>query len=110
MRALRVLHLSAGNLYGGVETMLTTMARLRHLCEGMEPCFGVCFEGRLSQELRDAGVPVHVLGAVRISRPWTVWRARRRLRKLLSEENFDAVVCHMAWPLVVFGRDCPKSR
>jgi len=108
-RTLRVLHVSAGNLYGGVETMLTTMARLRHLCAEMEPCFAVCFEGRLSEELRDAGVPVHLLGAVRISRPWTVWRARRRLRELLHQETFDAVVCHMAWPLVVFGRTARKA-
>jgi len=108
-RALRVLHLSAGNLYGGVETMLMTMARLRHLCGDMEPCFAVCFEGRFSRELRDAGVTVHLLGAVRISRPWTVWRARRRLRELLYRENFGAVVCHMAWPLVVFGRTARKA-
>jgi len=106
---LRVLHLSAGNLYGGVETMLATLAGLRHLCADMEPHFALCFEGRLSRELREAGVPVYMLGAVRISRPWTVWRARRRLQALLREGAFDAVVCHMAWPLVVFGKAARKA-
>lgn len=102
-RPLRILHLHAGNLYGGVETLLVTLANLRHLCPTMEPHFALCFEGRLSQELISTGAQVHLLGAVRISRPWTVWRARRRLRQLLAREHFDAVLCHMPWPLVVFG-------
>jgi glycosyltransferase involved in cell wall biosynthesis len=101
---VRILHLQAGNLYGGVETLLVTLASLRHLCPSMEPHFALCFEARLSRELASAGVPVHSLGRVRISQPWTAWRARRRLRKLLRRERYDAVICHMPWPLVVFGR------
>lgn len=102
-RPLRILHLHAGNLYGGVETLLVTLANLRQLCPTMEPHFALCFEGRLSKELATTGVEVHMLGGVRISRPWTVWRARRRLRQLLARERFDGVLCHMPWPLVVFG-------
>ncbi len=100
---VRVLHLNAGNMYGGVETLLVTLARLRHLCPGMEPRFGICYEGRMSRELAETGVPVHSLGPVRMSRPWTVWRARRRLRELLRSEPVDVVICHMAWTWVVFG-------
>jgi glycosyltransferase involved in cell wall biosynthesis len=100
---MRILHIYAGNLYGGIETLLVTLARRRALCPEMEPHFALCFEGRLSQELRDAGVPVHLLGAVRVSRPWTIWRARRSLRQLLGRERFDAVVCHACWPHALFG-------
>ena len=100
---VRVLHVNAGNLYGGVETLLATLANLRHLCPAMQPHFALCYEGRLSRELNSAGVPVHFLGRVRISRPWTAWRARRRMRELLGRERFDAVICHMPWSLVVFG-------
>jgi glycosyltransferase involved in cell wall biosynthesis len=99
----RVLHLIAGNLYGGVETLLLTLAQLRHLCPSMDPHFAVCYEGRLSRELRVAGVPVFMLGNTRISRPWTVWRARRRLRAIIDRERFDVVICHMAWTLAMFG-------
>lgn len=100
---LRVLHLSAGNLYGGVETFLTTLARERHHCPGMEPSFGVCFQGRQSDELTAAGVPVHRLGETKLSRPWTVWHARRNLARLLQRSKPDVVICHECWPQVVFG-------
>ncbi|HLN03145.1 MAG TPA: glycosyltransferase family 4 protein [Bryobacteraceae bacterium] len=106
---LRVLHLHSGNLYGGVETLMVTLARLRHLCPGMEPHFGLCYEGRLSRELTAENVPVDWLGAVRISRPWTVWRARRRLRELLGRKKFDVVICHMPWPLLIFGRTARRA-
>jgi glycosyltransferase involved in cell wall biosynthesis len=102
-RPLRLLHLWAGNLYGGVETFLLTLARCRLLAPSMEPHFGLCFEGRLSDELRESGAPVHLLGAVRLSRPWTVWGARRRLRELLNERGFDAVCCHGCWPHSAFA-------
>jgi glycosyltransferase involved in cell wall biosynthesis len=100
---IRVLHLNAGNLYGGVETVLVALARFRDLCPAMQPSFGICREGRLSDELAQAGVPVHRLGEVRLSRPWTLFAARRRLRTLLLRESFDVVVCHMPWSLVTFG-------
>jgi len=99
-----ILHLHAGNRYGGVETVLATLARLRDLGPALEQHFAFCFEARLSAELTAAGVPVHLLGPVRISRPWTAWRARRRLKQLLRLQHFDAVICHMPWPLVIFGR------
>ena len=103
MTPLKVLHLSAGNMYGGVETLLLTLARCRHLRPEMEPHFALCFEGRLSRELAAENVPVHFLGAVRASRPWTVGRSRYRLRRLLNHESFDAVISHMCWPHMLFG-------
>ena len=100
---MNVLHLCAGNLYGGVETYLVTLARCRDLCPEMVPHFGLCFPGRLRDELTAAGVPVHDLGAVRVSRPWTVLRARWRLKRLLKSEKFDAAVAHSSWPHALFA-------
>lgn len=100
---MRVLHIDAGRLYGGVETLLVTLAGHRDLCPRTEPEFAVCFEGRLSHELRATGVPAHVLGEVRIRRPISIWQARRRLLALLGERKFDAVVCHMPWPQAIFA-------
>ncbi len=106
---VRVLHLSSGNLYGGVETALVALARFRNLCPSMEPEFALSFEGRLSQELAETGVTVHQLGEVRTRKPWTVWSARAKLRALLSRRPFDVVMCHMAWPMALFGGTARNS-
>jgi glycosyltransferase involved in cell wall biosynthesis len=100
---MRVLHIDAGNLYGGVETLLVTLARHRRLCPEMEPEFGVCFEGRLARELAAEGVPVHKLGQVRVRYPFLIWRSRRRLERLIEAYRFDVVVCHMPWTEALFG-------
>jgi glycosyltransferase involved in cell wall biosynthesis len=102
-RRVRVLHLNAGNLYGGVETILSSLARLKDSCPAMESQFALCFEGRLSRELETAEVQPYFLGSVRVSRPWTVLRARRRLLEILDREHFDLVMCHMPWSHAVFG-------
>lgn len=99
---IKVLHVCSGNIYGGVETALVTLARYRHLCPQMELSFAVCFPGRLQQELSPTGVPLYDLGYVRIRYPWTVWRVRQRLRKILSRHQFDVVVVHSAWAQAIF--------
>jgi glycosyltransferase involved in cell wall biosynthesis len=100
---MRVLHVHSGNLYGGVETLLATLARYRDLCPLMELEFALCFEGRIASELREAGDQVHSLGKVRSRYPLTVMRARRRLRELLRARRFDAAICHMPWTQAIFG-------
>ena len=103
-KPVRVLHVNCGNLYGGVESILATLARFRRECPGMESHFALCEEGRLSRELREAGAAVYLMGRARFSRPWTVWRARREMARLLERERFDLVICHMPWSLAVFGQ------
>jgi glycosyltransferase involved in cell wall biosynthesis len=44
-----------------------------------------------------------MLGTAQISRPWTVWRARRRLRQVLRLKQFQAVICHMSWAHALFA-------
>ena len=100
---MRVLHIHSGNLYGGVETLLTTLARYRDFCPSMESHFAVCFEGRLSKELNEAGAPVHLLGKTHISQPLSVLRARRALNELLRLETFDLAVFHSTWSQSLFG-------
>ncbi len=100
---MKVLHLYAGNLYGGIEVGLTTMARLRHLAPAMESEFGLCFRGRLWDELVATGAAAYDLGPVRLSRPWMVWRARRRLRRVLAESRPEVVITHDSWPHTVFA-------
>jgi len=101
---MKVLHINAGNLFGGVETYLVTIAESRGLAPGMEPHYALCWPGRLAAELKATGVAVHDLGPVRFSRPWTLWRARRRLKVLLKATKYDLVVLHQPWVQAAFGR------
>lgn len=98
---IRALHVYPGNLYGGVERMLATFAGAR--VEGLEQQFALCFEGRLAEEVRATGAPLEMLGAVRVSRPWTVVRARRRLAAVLDDARPDVVICHSSWTHGLFG-------
>ncbi|RYZ40641.1 MAG: glycosyltransferase family 1 protein [Myxococcaceae bacterium] len=101
---MRVLHVSSGNLYGGIETFLRTLALAgARRGGGAEHAFALCFEGRIAEELRSAGAALHLLGPAKVSRPWLVWEARRALMALLKREAFSAVVCHAAWPQALFG-------
>lgn len=96
---MRLLHVYAGNLYGGIERMLGTIARTPS--PGLTSEFALCFQGRLSEELQQAGATLHDLGQVRLRRPWSVLRARRRLSRLLR--SVDVVACHGTWALALFG-------
>src|SRR5277367_1265125 len=94
---IRVLHISSGNLFGGVETFLINLAQNRYLSPEMEPEYGLCFEGRLAHEISATDAPVHLLGSVRTRHPLSIQRARKCLAKLLRERNYDLVICHMPW-------------
>jgi glycosyltransferase involved in cell wall biosynthesis len=97
---LRVLHVAAGNLFGGVERMLLAIAEAQRPDECTHD-FVLCFDGRVARELRERGGDPGVLGDVRFSRPATVWRARRALARMLASAAYDAVICHAPWPYVL---------
>jgi glycosyltransferase involved in cell wall biosynthesis len=99
----RILHIATGNLYGGVEVFLRTLARHKAGGGALETAFTVCWEGRLSDELRAAGARVWSLGEVRLSRPWQAWTARLRLQRVLDEFKPAAVILHSAWTHAIFG-------
>jgi glycosyltransferase involved in cell wall biosynthesis len=93
-----VLHLYSGNLFGGVERLLVTLA-------SAAPHHRVAlgFDGRLASELRAAGRMPALLGPVRFRSPSSVVRARRALHALLGLQRPDVVVCHSAWAHALFA-------
>jgi len=97
-----VLHVHSGNLYGGIETVVTTLlaesertATVHHVA--------LCFEGRLADELRRLDVPVHPLGAVRLTRPLSRRAARLALRRVMHDLQPDVTVTYLPWTHAVFG-------
>lgn len=102
-----VLHLCAGNLYGGIERIVAECAASRRLAPSLRPRFATVFEGRLAAEIDACGEHCARLGEVRVSRPHTVLRARRKLGDLLKIERPSAVICHSPW---TFGLAAPVLR
>jgi glycosyltransferase involved in cell wall biosynthesis len=100
---VRALHVAAGKVYGGIEAMLVTMARYAGEHPALQSEYAVCFEGRLSRELRELNAAVHVIGEVRMRRPWQWAGAALRLRGVLRAGSFDAAVIHGTWPYALFA-------
>jgi glycosyltransferase involved in cell wall biosynthesis len=107
---MRLLHIYGGNRYGGVERLLATLAQRRVEAADVEQRFGLCFRGQLRQELEAAGAAVADLGAVRVSRPWQVARARRRLRRLAAQAPPDLALCHAWWSYAIFAPALRRAR
>jgi len=107
---MKILHVYAGNLFGGIETLLVTLAKTQSICPGIQHYFALCFEGRLANELRKLNAKVRILGNVRLSRPWTLWQARSQLQKLIQQEQFDVLICHACWSQAAFGSLARRNR
>src|SRR5215208_7182788 len=86
---LRVLQIGSGNLFGGIEVCQRTLAAHRDAAPEMVQEYAYCFPGKAADEVRATGVPVHLLGGVRYSRPWTILGARRTLARLLGVRAYD---------------------
>lgn len=104
-RPVRALFIHSGNLFGGVETAMISLARVAHEPGAtLEPSFALCFDdGRVATELRAAGGTVYTLGAVRMSRPWQIRQARARLRQLLASLEIDICITPSSWIHAIFA-------
>lgn len=100
---IHVLHVHSGNLFGGVERILETLAGYTPPAAPMSSSFALCFRGRLSETLQKIGAPVHDLGETQVRRPERIYRARRRLRSLLRLDRYDVVLVHSSWSQAIFG-------
>jgi glycosyltransferase involved in cell wall biosynthesis len=101
---VRLVHLTGGNLYGGIESLLVTLARIgSEAPRKLEQAFVLAFEGRFASELRRLGATVRIVGPARLLSPLTVRSARRKTRDFLRETGPTAVLAHDTWPLAVLG-------
>ena len=105
---MRVLHVHSGNMFGGVERVLLSLAAMDPVDTGLEHEFALAFEGRL-QEHRGGRHRIYRLGAVRSRSPWSIFRARRRLREVIEASRCDVVLLHSAWAQALFGATAQKA-
>jgi glycosyltransferase involved in cell wall biosynthesis len=98
---VRVLHVSGGQVYGGIERMLATLAATPSGAVTQQ--FAVPPAGRLWRELQDLGAGPLALPWARASRPLSVVSARRGFARLLSAVKPDAAVFHGSWSHAIFA-------
>ncbi len=80
----RALIVHSGNMLGGVETVLTALARLARSHETLALEFALAFDGPFADRLRAEGAPVVIIGPARLSRPLQIRAMRRRLSAHLA--------------------------
>jgi glycosyltransferase involved in cell wall biosynthesis len=90
-----VLHVYVGNRFGGIETMLVTMAK-SPLFAGQS--YALMYPGRLYDEIRATGADIVQIGGFRARAPWQALGVRKRLQAALAERSVHTIVTHMAIP------------
>lgn len=98
---MRLLHVTGGDVYGGIERMIATLASTD--APGVRQGVAASPSNRLLPELSAAGVDVLPLPSTRASRPLSVVRGRRAFSGLLAGMRPDAVVFHGSWTHAMFA-------
>ena len=62
----KVVHFSSGNLFGGIEVMLMTMAKFHSECPSLDQSFAFFFEGKVARQIRSLGVQVDIFPETKI--------------------------------------------
>jgi glycosyltransferase involved in cell wall biosynthesis len=106
---LRVLHLHSGNMLGGIESVLLTIAECSDCCPELSQEFALAFDQKFAESLRRAGARLHILSSVKLRNPVSVLRSRRELSQLLASTAYDVVISHSAWTQAVYGSTLRKS-
>src|SRR5215469_1780365 len=101
---MKVLHLANGNMFGGIERFLVTLAQLQQSNDTLQNEFLLSHRGRLSAELELSGARPNVLDGARLRNPLSVLRARRGCCELVDALRPDIVVAHGPWAYVVFAQ------
>jgi len=105
---VRVLHVAGGDLYGGIERMLATLAATGS--DALTQHFAVSPSGRLARELRELGATPLALPPARASRPLSVLAARREFGRLLSGLRPDAAIFHGSWAHAIYAAVARERR
>ncbi len=91
------MHFGAGNLFGGIEVMLVTMAKFQGECAELDQEFAFFFEGKVSTQIRSLGFQVRIFPETKIKNLVQVFKTQRLIRKYLEEKKPDALVVHGQW-------------
>jgi glycosyltransferase involved in cell wall biosynthesis len=88
--SIRVLHVVSGDLYAGAERIVEELAIAQHAHLQMQVSAAVLNEGRLAENLRQAGVNTHLLDERRMGAAAVLFA----LRRLVSASRVQVVHTH----------------
>ncbi|MGZ4787333.1 MAG: glycosyltransferase family 4 protein, partial [Terriglobales bacterium] len=100
---IRMLHLHSGNIMGGIESLMLTMAESAGFTPDTKHEFALTFDAEFAAHLRRTGATVHLLPRIRLRHLPSVYQSRRQLRMLLGQFQFDAVFAHSSWTQLLFS-------
>ena len=100
---MNIIYFYTGNRFGGVEKLLVDLFDYQSVLEPNEisPIFVLCYEGYLSDKLKERGAVVEIIPTPRLDRPWTIISTSLRLRRIIREYNIQVIVNHEIWNHVV---------
>ena len=67
---LKVLHVHSGNMIGGIESVLLTLAEFAGTRREFQQEFALAFDGPFADSLRATGATVHILPEVQLTKPF----------------------------------------
>jgi glycosyltransferase involved in cell wall biosynthesis len=108
-----ILHIYSGNLFGGIETHILGLieADIQRSNKDLNTHHvALCFEGRLSNDLKNIGRSPQMLGNARFRYPWTIWTARKRLETAILRLKVDCIVAHASWSFRIASPIARKLR
>lgn len=94
---IKVIHFGAGNLFGGVEVMLITMAKYQQQCPRLDQSFAFFFDGKVANRIQKHGCRVKLFPETKIKNIFNVLRTQKAIRDHLISERPDLVVVHGQW-------------
>ena len=97
--SMKFLHVHSGNPNLLSARLLANIAKSE---KRSDHAFTFCTHTKLTEELIESKNTVEILGEVKLSRPHKVLLARRRLKKIVTKGDFDAVICHDCWAYSIF--------
>jgi glycosyltransferase involved in cell wall biosynthesis len=100
---VKIIYFYTGNVYGGVEKLLIDLFDYQSVLEPgeLEAVFVLCYEGHLSNKLKERGATVEIIPTPCLSHPWSLIRTFFQLRRILNQYEAKIIVSHEIWNHVV---------
>jgi glycosyltransferase involved in cell wall biosynthesis len=96
-KKIKVIHFGAGNLFGGIEVMLVTLAKYQYQIPGLNQKFAFFFEGKAAFRIQSHGCPVKIFPETKLRKITAVLKVQKLIKEYLLDERPEIVIVHGQW-------------